>query len=77
MSFVRRMYFVLLMVCVRFCEIVLCLVLSDDHGKKNKSKVHVFTFSSHVKNMLDLKHVKSHTCVNFLLRQLSRVKYNF
>lgn len=27
------------------------LVPSDDHRKKNESKVHVFTFSLHIKNM--------------------------
>lgn len=57
MSFVIRMYLALL----GLSEIVPCLVLPDEHRKRNKSKVHIFTFTSQVKNMHDLKQVKSHT----------------
>lgn len=46
-------YLVLLMAPLRLSEMVLCLVLSDDRRKRNKSTVHVFKFSSHVKNMHD------------------------
>lgn len=58
----------LLMSPLRFCEIVLSLVPSDDHRKKDESKIPVFTFSLQIKNMHVQKQVKNTTCVNFLLR---------